>query len=200
MIINGVPSSPAVSLPGIKTPDYSTNETFPLSPERFAQAEETFKHSNRDEFTKTKEVFMRVAEIMTRDPEVLPSDFILKDAALKMQQLDVGMLPIRDGDRLVGMLTDRDITLRATAEGRDPTKTRVREVMTPEVVYCFEDQDVSEAAKLMQEKQIRRLPILNREKRLVGIVSLGDLAVHSAEEMTVSKTIKEVSAPAEPKR
>ena len=143
---------------------------------------------------------MRVAEIMTRDPEVLPSDFILKDAALKMQQLDVGMLPIRDGDRLVGMLTDRDITLRATAEGRDPTKTRVREVMTPEVVYCFEDQDVSEAAKLMQEKQIRRLPILNREKRLVGIVSLGDLAVHSAEEKTVSKTIREVSAPAEPKR
>jgi CBS domain-containing protein len=143
---------------------------------------------------------MRVAEIMTRDPEVLPSDFILQDAALKMQQLDVGMLPIRDGDRLVGMLTDRDITLRATAEGRDPTTTRVREVMTPEVVYCFEDQDVSEAAKLMQEKQIRRLPILNREKRLVGIVSLGDLAVHSAEEKAVSKTIKEVSARAEPKR
>jgi len=143
---------------------------------------------------------MRVAEIMTRDPEVLPSDFILKDAALKMQQLDVGMLPIRDGDRLVGMLTDRDITLRATAEGRDPTKTRVREVMTRAVVYCFEDQEVSEASKLMQEKQIRRLPILNREKRLVGIVSLGDLAVHSAEEKAVSKTIKEVSAPAEPKR
>src|SRR5204862_5326157 len=96
---------------------------------------------------------MQVAEIMTRDPEVLPSDFIMKDAAQKMQQLDVGMLPIRDGDRLVGMFTDRDITLRATAEGRDPTKTRVREVMTPEVVYCFEDQDVSEAAKLMQESK-----------------------------------------------
>ena len=143
---------------------------------------------------------MRVAEIMTRDPEVLPADFILKDAALKMQQLDVGMLPISDGDRLVGMLTDRDITLRATAEGRDPTKTRVREVMTPEVVYCFEDQDVSEAAKLMQEKQIRRLPILNREKRLVGIVSLGDVAVHSSAEKIVSETIKGVSEPAEPKR
>jgi CBS domain-containing protein len=143
---------------------------------------------------------MQVAEIMTRDPEVLSSDFLLKDAALKMQQLDVGMLPIKDGDRLVGMLTDRDITLRATAAGRDPTKTQVREVMTPEVIYCFEDQDVSEAAKLMQEKQIRRLPILNREKRLVGIVSLGDLAVHSREEKAVNKTIKEVSAPAEPKR
>ena len=143
---------------------------------------------------------MQVAEIMTRDPEVVTSDFILKDAALKMQQLDVGLLPIRDGDRLVGMLTDRDITLRATAEGRDPTKTQVREVMTPEVVYCFEDQDVSEAAKLMQEKQIRRLPILNREKRLVGIVSLGDVAVHSSAEKIVSETIKGVSEPSEPKR
>ncbi len=143
---------------------------------------------------------MQIAQIMTRDPEVVTSDFILKDGALKMQQLDVGLLPIRDGDRLVGMLTDRDITLRATAEGRDPTKTQVREVMTPEVVYCFEDQDVSEAAKLMQEKQIRRLPILNREKRLVGIVSLGDVAVHSGAEKIVSETIKGMSEPAEPKR
>ncbi|MGH7845937.1 MAG: CBS domain-containing protein [Candidatus Binatia bacterium] len=143
---------------------------------------------------------MRVAEVMTRDAEVVPSDFLLKDAAVKMQQLNVGMLPIRDGDRLVGMLTDRDITIRATAQGRDPTKTQVREVMTPGIVYCFEDQDVSEAAKLMQEKQIRRLPILNRERSLVGIVSLGDLAVQSGEEQIVSKTIKEVSEPAQPKR
>jgi CBS domain-containing protein len=143
---------------------------------------------------------MRVSEIMTRNPEVVTSDFILKDAALKMRELNVGMLPIRSDDRLVGMLTDRDITVRATAEGRDPTKTQVKEVMTPEVAYCFEDQDVSEAAKLMQEKQIRRLPILNRQKRLVGIVSLGDVAVHSGEEKIVSETIQEVSEPAEPKR
>jgi CBS domain-containing protein len=143
---------------------------------------------------------MQVANIMTRDPEVITSQFLLKDAALKMQQLDVGMLPVRDGDRLVGMLTDRDITTRATAEGRDPTKTQVSEVMTPEVVYCFEDQDVAEVAKLMQEKQIRRLPILNRDKKLVGIVSLGDVAVHAREEKIVSETIKEVSEPAEPKR
>src|ERR687892_1489357 len=151
--------------------------------------------------TTVKEVtIMRIAEIMTRDPEVVPSDVFLKDAALRMQQLDVGTLPIRDGDRLVGMLTDRDITVRATAQGRDPTKTQVHEVMTPEVVYCFEDQEVSEAAKLMQEKQIRRLPILNQEKRLVGIVSLGDVAVHSGAEEVVSETIKEVSEPAQPKR
>jgi CBS domain-containing protein len=81
---------------------------------------------------------MRIAELMTRDAEVVPSDFLLKDAAIKMQQLNVGMLPIREGDRLVGMLTDRDITIRATAEGRDPTKTQVRDVMTPEIIYCFE--------------------------------------------------------------
>jgi CBS domain-containing protein len=117
-----------------------------------------------------------------------------------MQRLDVGMLPISDGDRLVGMLTDRDITVRATAKGRDPTTTQIREVMTPEVIYCFEDQEVSEAAKLMQEKQIRRLPVLNQEKRLVGIVSLGDVAVHSGAEKVVSETIKEVSEPAEPNR
>jgi CBS domain-containing protein len=143
---------------------------------------------------------MRIAEIMTRDPEVVRSDGFLKDAALRMQQLDVGMLPISDGDRLVGMLTDRDITVRATAKGRDPTTTQIREVMTLEVVYCFEDQEVSEAAKLMQEKQIRRLPILNQEKRLVGIVSLGDVAVHSGAEKIVSETLKEVSEPAEPNR
>jgi CBS domain-containing protein len=143
---------------------------------------------------------MRIAEIMTRDPEVVASDSFLQDAAMKMQDLNVGMLPIRDGDRLVGMLTDRDITVRATAQGRDPTKTQVREVMTPDVIYCFEDQDVSQAAKLMQDKQIRRLPILSREKRLVGIVSLGDVAVHSGQQDTVSETIKEVSEPAEPNR
>jgi CBS domain-containing protein len=143
---------------------------------------------------------MRIAEIMTRDPEVVASDSFLQDAAMKMQELNVGMLPIRDGDRLVGMLTDRDITVRATAQGRDPTKTQVREVMTPDVIYCFEDQDVSQAAKLMQDKQIRRLPILSREKRLVGIVSLGDVAVHSGQQDTVSETIKEVSEPAEPNR
>jgi CBS domain-containing protein len=143
---------------------------------------------------------MQVAEIMTRDPEVVTSDFILKDAAVKMRELDVGMLPIRSDDRLVGMLTDRDITIRATAEGRDPANTKVGEVMTPEVVYCFEDQDVSEAAKVMQDKQIRRLPILNRQKRLVGIVSLGDVAVHVGKDKIVSKTVKEVSEPAEPKR
>lgn len=143
---------------------------------------------------------MQVAEIMTRDAEVIPSEFLVKEAAKKMQQLDVGFLPVRDGDRLVGMLTDRDITVRAVAEGRDPAKTPVQEVMTPEVVYCFDDQDISEAALLMQEKQIRRLPVLNRQKRLVGIISLGDLAVHTGEEKLAGETVRDVSEPAEPNR
>jgi CBS domain-containing protein len=98
------------------------------------------------------------------------------------------------------MLSDRDIKVRAVAEGRSPARTRVGDVMTKAVVYCFEDQDLAAAAKLMQEKQIRRLPVLNRQKRLVGIVSLGDVAVHSGEEKIVSETTKEVSEPAEPKR
>lgn len=143
---------------------------------------------------------MRISEIMTRDPKVIPFDCILKDAALKMRELDVGMLPISKDDRLVGMLTDRDITVRATAEGCDPTKTKVSDVMTPEVLYCFEDQDVSEAAKIMQGKQIRRLPILNRNKRLIGVVSVGDVAVHSGKQKIVSETIKGISESAEPTR
>ncbi len=144
---------------------------------------------------------MQIAEVMTRDPQVITADFVLKDAARKMRELDVGMLPVRSGDRLVGMLTDRDITIRATAEGRDPTATKVSEVMTPDVLYCFEDEDISEAARVMQQKQIRRLPILNRHKRLVGIISLGDVAVHATgQREVIGKTIKEVSEPAEPQR
>ena len=122
---------------------------------------------------------MLLRDVMTPHVEVIHPDATLREAAQKMKTLDVGPVPVCDGDRLQGMLTDRDITIRATAEGRDPNTTRVREVMTPDVVYCFEDQDVVEAARMMEERQIRRLVILNRDKRLVGIVSLGDLAVYT---------------------
>src|SRR5205809_5129978 len=110
---------------------------------------------------------MQVREVMTHHVEVVRPDTTLQEAAQKMRNLDVGPLPVCDGERLVGMLTDRDITVRATAEGRDPTTTQAREVMTPEVFYCFEDQDVSEAARIMQEHQIRRILVVSREKRLV---------------------------------
>jgi CBS domain-containing protein len=143
---------------------------------------------------------MLLREVMTPHVEVIHPDATLTEAARKMKSLDVGPVPVCDGDRLQGMLTDRDITIRATAEGRDPNTTRVREVMTPDVVYCFEDQDVREAADIMEHRQIRRLLILNRDKRLVGIVSLGDLATQTGDEeldsSELTETLSGVSAPA----
>ncbi len=94
-----------------------------------------------------------------------------------MDELNVGPLPVWDGPRLVGMLTDRDITVRSTAVGLDSKSTKVRDVMTTDVVYCFDDEDVRDAANVMEEKQIRRLEVLDRDHRLIGIVSLGDPAV-----------------------
>ena len=108
----------------------------------------------------------------------------------------MGPLPVcGDNDRLVGMITDRDITVRAVAEACDPRTTTVQDVMTPDVVYCFDDQDVQEAARLMKEHQVRRLVVLNRDKRLVGIVSLGDLAVETGDERLAGKTVEQVSLP-----
>jgi CBS domain-containing protein len=106
-----------------------------------------------------------------------------------------GPLPVCDNDRLAGLITDRDIAVRAVAEGCDPRTTTVKDVMTPDVVYCFEDQDVQEAAQLMREHQVRRLVVLNRDKRLVGIVSLGDLAVETGDEKLAAKTLEHVSLP-----
>jgi len=100
-----------------------------------------------------------------------------------------------ENDRLVGMVTDRDITVRAVAEGCDPRTATVKEVMTPDVFYCFEDQDVQQAANLMKQNQVRRLVVLNRDKRLVGIVSLGDLAVETGDEHLTGRTLEEVSLP-----
>lgn len=143
---------------------------------------------------------MELREIMTRNPQVVSGAATLKEAAAKMKDLDVGLMPVCDGDRLQGMLTDRDITIRATAAGKDPGKTKVSDVMSTDVAYCFEDQEVAEAASLMEARQIRRLPILNKEKRLVGIVSLGDIAVHVGDRDLAGETLQEVSEPAQPKR
>jgi CBS domain-containing protein len=143
---------------------------------------------------------MRIREIMTPRVEVIHPDATLEAAAGKMKRLDVGPLPVCDGERLVGMLTDRDITVRATSEGRDPRTTRVRDIMTEEVFFCFDDQDVREAAEIMQRAQIRRLPVVNRDKRLVGIVALGDLAVQTGDEELAGEVLEEVSEPAEPRR
>jgi len=124
---------------------------------------------------------MQLKDVMTADVQVANGDATLQEAAKLMKSLDVGALPVGDGKKLIGMLTDRDITVRATAEGHDPKKTKVKDVMTPDMIFCFEDQALVEAAVLMQEQQIRRLPILSRAMQLVGIVSLADLAVDSDE-------------------
>ena len=143
---------------------------------------------------------MQIKEIMTREPVVIGPDMVLKDAAERMRDLDSGVMPVGQNDRLVGMLTDRDITTRATAAGKDPNQTRVEEVMTPDVVYCFEDDDAREAALKMEEHQLRRLIVLNRDKRLVGILSLGDLAVHTTDDRLAGEVAEAVSEPAEPEK
>jgi CBS domain-containing protein len=142
---------------------------------------------------------MQVSEVMTRGAECTRPDATLEEAAERMKALDVGSLPVCDNDRLVGMLTDRDITVRSTAQGEDPTRDRVRDVMTPEVIYCFEDEDVAKAGQLMKRKQVRRLLVLNRDKRLVGILSLDDLAVKT-DEVVGGNTLEGVARPAEPRR
>jgi CBS domain-containing protein len=137
---------------------------------------------------------------MTRGAECTYPDASVREAAVRMQALDIGAMPVCDNDRLVGMITDRDMTVRTTAAGADPNAARVRDAMTPAVHFCFEDQDVADAARLMKDKQIRRLPVLNRNKRMVGIVSLGDLAVETHDEQLAGNTLEAVSEPAEPKR
>jgi CBS domain-containing protein len=146
------------------------------------------------------DLFMELRDIMTRNVEVVNGNASLKEAATKMKKLDVGLIPVCDGDRLKGLLTDRDITIRATANGRDPSKTKVNEVMSTDIAYCLEDQAVDEAVILMEARQIRRLPILNQDKQLVGIVSLADIAVHVGDRDLTGETLEEISEPAEPKR
>ncbi|HEV8717865.1 MAG TPA: CBS domain-containing protein [Candidatus Binatia bacterium] len=143
---------------------------------------------------------MQLKEIMTQGVQVIAPEATIKEAAEKMKQLNIGPLPVCDGERLVGMLTDRDITTRVVAEGYDPTTTKIREMMTPDIVYCFEDQDVQEAAHLMEQHQIRRLPIVNHNKWLVGIVSLGDLAVGTGDQKLAGEVLEQVSEPATPHR
>lgn len=119
---------------------------------------------------------MKVSEVMSRKVEITSPDDSIQRAAQMMARIDSGILPVGEGDRLVGMITDRDIAIRAVGEGRNPSETAVNEVMTREVKYCFEDDDIDRVAENMAQLQVRRLPVLTREKRLIGIISLGDIA------------------------
>jgi CBS domain-containing protein len=119
---------------------------------------------------------MRVRDAMSSNVKIANPDQSIRDAARMMAEIDSGVLPVGDNDRLVGMITDRDIAIRAVAAGKPPT-TPVRDVMSSEVKFCFEDEDLRHVAENMGDIKVRRLPVLNREKRLIGIVSLGDIAV-----------------------
>ena len=143
---------------------------------------------------------MKVSEVMTRGAECVRPEATLQEAAEQMRKMDVGSLPVCGNDKLVGMITDRDIAVRSTATGDNPMLEKVSKVMTPTVVYCFEDQDVSEAAAIMKDRQIRRLVVLNRDKRLVGIVSLGDLAVETQDDRMSGDALEAISEPAAPAR
>lgn len=142
---------------------------------------------------------MLIKEIMTPSAEIVQPQTSVKDAAARMKDLGVGVMPVGDNDRLVGMLTDRDIAVRTVAEGQDPEKVEVGDIMTPDITYCFEDQDLTEAGELMKKDKVRRLVVLNSDKRMVGMCTLGDLAVHG-DRGAAADVLVEVSRPAEPKR
>ena len=140
-------------------------------------------------------VQLPVNHIMSRNVTWVAPELPVQDAAKKMRDLDIGCLPVGKDDRLVGMVTDRDIACRAVAQGQDPAKATVGEVMSKDVTYCFDDQDVSEAAQLMESKQIHRLPVLNRKKRMIGMLSLGDIGRRASHELT-GEVVAAVARPA----
>jgi CBS domain-containing protein len=140
---------------------------------------------------------MRVREFMTPDVKVASPKDTLQHAAQMMAEIDCGALPVGENDRLVGMLTDRDITLRAVAEGKSPAQCQVGEIMSHEVKYIYDDETIEDASRNMSDLQVRRLPVVNRKKRLVGIVSLGDIALNAKD--SGGMALKDVSEPgAEP--
>ncbi len=138
---------------------------------------------------------MKLGKLMTRQVEVVAPSASLRQAARMMRDHDVGPVPVVENGRVVGILTDRDIAVRAVADGRDPEKTTVADIMTRDVDCCREDEDVEAAAQLMSDRQIRRLVVLDREQRLAGIVSLGDLALAVDSPAMVSAVLEDVSKP-----
>lgn len=136
---------------------------------------------------------MNVSDVMTRNVVLANPRQSIHEAARLMAECDAGALPVGDNDRLVGVITDRDIAVRAVAQGLAP-ETPVAKVMSPQVLYCYEDEDIEAVAKNMGKNRVRRLPVLNREKRLVGIVSFGDLS-GAVQPNTAGETIAEISEP-----
>ncbi|MFL6565595.1 MAG: CBS domain-containing protein [Burkholderiales bacterium] len=142
---------------------------------------------------------MRVSEAMTRKVKICTPGQPIREVARTMAAIDAGALPVGENDRLIGMITDRDIAVRAVAQGKGPD-TPVREIMSEHVEYCFDDEDLDRVAQGMAEVRVRRLPVVNREKRLVGILSLGDVARRGNQREVVADTVAGVSMPGGPHR
>lgn len=136
---------------------------------------------------------MKVRDAMHKGAEWLGPDTPISDVARKMRDLDIGAVPIGENDRLVGMVTDRDITCRAVANGKDVSKLKARDVMSKGIVYCRDSEDVDDALRIMEQKQIRRLPVINDDKRMVGMLSLGDIS-HAVSHELAGEVISAVSA------
>ena len=136
---------------------------------------------------------MKIHEIMTQTVERADPSLPIAKAAEKMRDLDIGFLPICENDKLVGTVTDRDITIKSVAQGRDPRLAPVSEIMRQEVFYCYEDDDVHDVARQMQEKEVRRMVILSRDKKMVGVVSLGDIATMPMEKELAGETLSHIA-------
>ena len=136
----------------------------------------------------------QLRELMTRDVKVITPDMTIGDAAKKMRDGNFGMMPVEENDRMIGTISDRDIVIRAVAEGMD-FSTKVRDVMSKGITWAYEDNSVEEAAVLMSEHQVRRLPVLDRNKRLVGIVALGDFAAERSESRPAAEALSQISRP-----
>jgi CBS domain-containing protein len=139
---------------------------------------------------------MRVSEAMTREVKICTPGQTIREVARTMAEIDAGAMPVGENDRLIGMITDRDIAIRAVGQGKGPD-TPVREVMSEHVHYCYDDEDIEHVARNMGDIQVRRLPVVNREKRLVGIISLGDVARTEGGDAT-GEAVSGVSQPGGP--
>ena len=136
----------------------------------------------------------QLKDLMSRDVKVVGPDVTIADAARMMRDGDFGMLPVSDNDRMIGTISDRDIAIRAVAEGKG-ADTKVRDVMSEGIAWAYEDDSVEKAAQLMSERQVRRLPVVDRDKRLIGIVALGDFAVERSQIQPAAQALSEISKP-----
>lgn len=141
---------------------------------------------------------MQLREIMTHEVHTITPETTLRHAAQKMKSWDVGALPVSQDGKLIGVITDRDIAVRGVAAGEDPESCCVADAMTSDLIYCYEDEDVNEAVKLMEANQIRRLAVMDRQKNLVGMVSLGDLATRQGDQRISHEVLEQVSQPNQP--